>query len=96
MRDILYSLLIIIILTTALTLPLVSSIREPVEGAKTVDIYGLCEIVRYDTRLQPFVTWTIDCPRADSIRIWPLPIVYPWMEDWWEKPQRKLDLSKTI
>src|SRR4030042_6593123 len=26
----------------------------------------------------------IGCPRIDIIRLWPLPIMQPWFEDWWD------------
>jgi len=33
-----------------------------------------------DKRLQPSHTVVLDCPGKDSIRMWPLPVVDPWVE----------------
>jgi len=33
-----------------------------------------------DKRLQPVYTVVLDCPGKDSIRLWPLPMVDPWVE----------------
>lgn len=60
------------------------NIDQPVKGAITVRFAPFCHITTYDKRLQPFFTVTLDCRRVDSIRLWPLPIIYPWYEDWFE------------
>ncbi len=39
-----------------------------------------CEMVFIDTRLQPFYSVVLDCPGKNSIRLWPLPVVDPWVE----------------
>ena len=39
-----------------------------------------CEMVFIDTRLQPVFTVVLDCPGKDSIRLWPLPVLDPWVE----------------
>jgi len=37
-------------------------------------------MVFIDKRLQPVYTVVLDCPGKDSIRLWPLPVVDPWVE----------------
>jgi len=32
-----------------------------------------------EKRLQPVYTVLLDCPGKDSIRLWPLPVVDPWV-----------------
>ena len=59
-----------------------------VEGAKSLRLINGCEMVFIDTRLQPVYTVVLDCPGKDSIRLWPLPVVDPWFEDWWEREER--------
>ena len=56
-----------------------------VDGAKSLRLIKGCEMVFIDTRLQPVYTVVLDCPGKDSIRLWPLPVVDPWFEDWWER-----------
>ena len=53
-------------------------------GAKSLRLINNCEMVFIDKRLQPVYTVVLDCPGKDSIRLWPLPVVDPWFEDWWE------------
>jgi len=37
-------------------------------------------MVFIDKRLQPVYAVVLDCPGKDSIRLWPLPVVDPWVE----------------
>jgi hypothetical protein len=60
------------------------NIHKSIPGATDIEIGRGCELVYLDTRLQPFNTLVLMCPRVDAIRIWPLPIIQPWSEDWWE------------
>ena len=41
----------------------------------------------FDKVLQPFFMVVVACPRRDMIRIWPLPVVDPWFEDWYENEE---------
>ena len=52
-----------------------------VNGAKSLRLINNCEMVFIDTRLQPVNTVVLDCTGKDSIRLWPLPVVDPWVED---------------
>ncbi len=62
-----------------------SSKHEIIEGAWVYKSFiSDCEVIHITYPLQPFDTTVIACPYTDLIRIWPLPIVYPWNEDWWE------------
>jgi hypothetical protein len=55
-------------------------------GFFNVNLPCECEVDVFSKALQPFVTVVVACPRRDMIRIWPLPVVDPWFEDWWEGP----------
>ena len=44
----------------------------------------------FSKALQPFVTVVVACPGWDMIRIWPLPVVDAWFEDWWEGPRETM------
>jgi hypothetical protein len=39
-----------------------------------------CKVIFIDKWLQPAYTVVLDCPGKDSIRLWPLPVVDPWVE----------------
>jgi len=52
-----------------------------IDGAKSLRLINGCEMVFIDKRLQPVYTVVLDCPGKDSIRLWPLPVVDPWVED---------------
>ena len=60
---------------------------RPVEGVTALRLVGRCELEYFDTTLQPTNTLVLSCPRMDMIRLWPLPVVHPWFEDWYEEIQ---------
>jgi hypothetical protein len=62
---------------------------RPVEGVTALRLIGRCELEYFDTTLQPINTLVLSCPIVDSIRLWPLPIVHPWFEDWYEEIQSR-------
>jgi len=49
--------------------------------ATSVELAGRCELILFDTRLQPVNTVVLACPRKDMIRLWPFPGQQPWFED---------------
>jgi hypothetical protein len=59
---------------------LVSRVKPLIPGATSAKLVAGCEIAFLDTRLQPAFTVVLACPRVDSIRLWPLPVIYPWFE----------------
>ena len=59
----------------------------PVKGVHQVRLVQQCVLVFYDPPAQPFKTVTIDCPGKDLVHTWPLPVVDPWNEDWWESQE---------
>jgi hypothetical protein len=61
---------------------LVSRIHESIPGATDIPLIARCELIYFDTRLQPVNTLIFGCPRMDMIRLWPLPIQHSWFEDW--------------
>jgi hypothetical protein len=40
-----------------------------------------CSVDVFPPELQWVTTVVIACPGTDMIRIWPLPVVHPWIED---------------
>jgi len=59
-------------------------IEKPMPGLTTLALPGRCSLYFHDKPIQPFFTITAECPGVDSLRTWPLPMVYPWVEDWRE------------
>jgi hypothetical protein len=45
----------------------------------------------FDTTLQPVTTAVLACPGVDAIRIWPLPVIQPWSENWFERPPGEMN-----
>ena len=79
-------IVVLVLLPIVLAAIVYSSRDEIIEGAWAYKLFVRdCEIFYITYPLQPFDTTVIACPYTDLIRIWPLPIVYPWDEDWWEK-----------
>jgi len=62
-----------------------------VYGAKSLRLFNNCEMVFIDKRLQPAYPVVLDCPGKDSIRLCPLPVVDPWVEDWWGRSKPTLE-----
>jgi len=60
------------------------NIDRSVPGASAIELIGRCNLILFDTRLQPVNTLVFGCPRMDMFRLWPLPIQHPWFEDWWD------------
>ena len=70
-----------------------SGIDEIVPGALAIDLTGSCELIHFDTTLQPVNILVLSCSKMDMIRLWPLPIEQPWFEDGWEKPSSNRDVQ---
>ncbi len=64
-----------------------------VVGAKSMRLIYGCEMVFIDKRPQIVYTVVLDCPGKDSIRLWPLPMVAPWFEDWWEREEAEWEIA---
>jgi len=62
-------------------------IHKPIDGVTVITLNARCQIEYYDNTLQPINTLVLSCPRMDMIRLWPLPVVHPWFEDWYEEIQ---------
>ena len=60
------------------------NIDRSIPGATEIKLIGRCNLIFFDTRLQPVKTLVFGCPRMDMLRLWPLPFKYPWFEDWLE------------
>lgn len=60
---------------------------EIVPGATAYKPVGRCELIHFDERLQSFPPLVLACPRMDMIRLWPLPVVQPWDEEWFDRFQ---------
>jgi hypothetical protein len=82
---------LIVGLLLLLAILLATRIRRVLPGATVIKLVSGCQATLMDTRLQPVFTMSLDCPGVDSIRIWPLPVVQPFMEDWHEtRPEGEL------
>jgi len=60
------------------------NVDQPVPGATEIELIHRCNLILFDTRLQPINTLVFGCPRMDMFRLWPLPMKHPWFEDWWD------------
>jgi hypothetical protein len=74
-------ILVAFLVTLGLVVLIVFQISQPVSGVKVVKLVADCQLEFYDTTAQPVFTAVLSCPRVDSIRLWPLPILQPWLED---------------
>lgn len=54
---------------------------QRIPGVVAVRLLAGCEVEIYDSSVQPVSTIVLACPRVDSIRLWPLPVLQPWYED---------------
>jgi len=55
--------------------------EEIIPGAVSTELPGRCEIIQFGRGLQPEYTIALACPRTDLIRLWPLPVQLPWIEN---------------
>ena len=62
-------------------------IYQPIDGVTALRLVGRCQLEYFDTTLQPINTLVLSCPKMDMIRLWPMPVVHPWFEDWYEEIQ---------
>ena len=73
------------LLMPLLVILLASRIQPILPGATAIKLVRGCQATLMDKSLQPVFTISLDCPGVDSIRIWPLPIIQPFIEDWYEE-----------
>ena len=52
--------------------------RETVPGVTSRPL-GPCSVDWFSER----PALVLACPRTDMIRLWPLPVVHPWFEEFW-------------
>jgi hypothetical protein len=57
---------------------------QVVEGVLGLKLVRRCELFFFSPPAQPISAIAFACPRMDLVRLWPLPIITPWSEDWWE------------
>ena len=72
------------LITMVLTLALTSRIGKTIPGVFRIELVNTCQMDFFDTTVQPMRHVIYSCPRMDSIRLWPLPVLQPWYEDWYE------------
>jgi hypothetical protein len=65
-------------------------------GVTSMDLVVRCQIDFLDKNVQPFFTVVYACPGKDYIRLWPLPVMQPWFEDWHDTPATRDDLMTGI
>lgn len=51
------------------------------ETARDIKLIAGCELWDIVPPSQPERTLVLACPRMDGIRLWPLPLQQPWVED---------------
>lgn len=61
------------------------NINKTLEGLIDIELIAGCNLWIISPPLQPMKTVVLACPGRDAIRLWPLPIVDPWSEDWYEQ-----------
>ena len=81
-RVVIFLVTLFLMLSLATTF-FVSRNHESIPGATDIPLIVRCELIFFDTRLQPVNTLVFGCPRMDMFRLWPLPIKHPWFEDPW-------------
>jgi len=54
------------------------------EGITAMHLPGNCQMQYYTPPAQPVNTLVLTCPTMIMIRLWPLPVQQPWLEDGWE------------
>ena len=69
------------LVTLMLALLLASRVEKPLPGYTKIRPLAGCQVELLDTRLQPAYTVVLSCSRVDSIRLWPLPVLWPFYED---------------
>ncbi len=52
-----------------------------ISGAVIYRLPARCELIYFDTSLQPVQTLALACSQKDMTRLWPLPVQSPWFED---------------
>ena len=78
----LLGILLLAIGAIALAAGVMGQSYEVVAGARGYPIAAGCEIIVFGKGLQPITTVAFACPGTDLVRLWPLPVVKPWFEDW--------------
>ncbi len=59
-----------------------AGIDQSIPGVTIVPLLvGRCQLEIYDRTAQPVFTIAAACRGIDTIRLWPLPVQYPWFED---------------
>jgi hypothetical protein len=71
---------------------LLSRIDLSVSGATSMELVAGCQIYFLDKTIQPTITMAFACPGKDYLRLWPLPVIQPWIEDWDDTPVPKDNL----
>jgi hypothetical protein len=72
-------LLLFLVVLSLIALVIARSLH-PIPGVTEIKLLVGCQLEYFDTTAQPVSTLVLSCPRVDSIRLWPLPILQPWFE----------------
>lgn len=67
--------------TVLLSLFMASRIERLLPGSYKIKLMADCLLITMDKTLQPAFTLALACPGVDMIRLWPLPIIFNWIED---------------
>jgi len=56
-------------------------VDKPFRGYTRINLVAGCQFGIYDPALESTLTVVFECPRMDTIRLFPFPITSPWFED---------------
>lgn len=76
----LLAFLMVILAGIALCVVSAARIDRRIPGVTILPLPLRCELEFYGQTAQPVFTVAAACPGIDSIRLWPMPIQFPWFE----------------
>lgn len=78
--------ILLLLLPVLIGLLLVFNIERRTPQITVVKLIARCQLELYEPPAQPTYSVCLSCPRVDTIRLWPLPMIYPFFEDWHDQP----------
>ncbi len=85
LKDSLILILLVAVLTAYQALSILSSrTYQLTQNAQATRLVAGCELWDIVPPSQPARTLVLACPKKDAIQLWPLPVMQPWVEDWWQ------------
>ena len=85
MNELRDNIIIILVPTAVMTFQLLSVMYsrtyQLTENARALELVADCKLWDIFPPSQPSRTLVLACPGVDAIRLWPLPVEQPWVED---------------